>query len=734
MEPERLGKYEIQGTLGKGAMGTVYAGWDPIISRKVAIKTVRLPDAADIEAQEELARFKREAQAAGRLTHPNIVGIFDYGETDELAYIVMEFVDGHTLKGLLDAGERMALPNIGRIMTDVLGGLQYSHDRGVVHRDIKPANIMVVGGEGDGRGQAKIADFGIARIESSNLTQAGTIMGTPAYMSPEQFMGQTVDARTDIYSSGVLLFQLLTGERPFEGSMATIMHKALNTQPPKPSDLSVTAPAALDPVVARAMARRPEDRFETASIFAEALKAGLQQKALPLGFDDPDNEATIVAPPRPVPITPRPAPSTLSPAPTRSKAPALVAAAVIALAAAGGGAWFALSGSTPPPAASPPLAQADSTALVAVAPPSAEPPANVATRRPLPPEATTLAPNAAAEPQPPAPSGPTTSPALAKVTPPSTERNRLVAGMTLEPAEIAAPTLAGAAPARIAQPVQGADASVSPPAPLSPPPEPATVAAVVGPAVTAPPATAPKVSAPIASAPIASAPVIAAAGVSPEALRRAVASAVRGADCAIVHGDLSRSGTLSLRGVIGAGSPVQALLGEIRAAAPDANLEWTAQEASGPYCGALNLIHGLARPFGATSGGMDVGLKDGRTRLVADDKIDIRTTLPAFASYLQIDYFSSDGSVAHLRTAAQGGAATPAGSTDSFVAGEAAPPFGADLIVAIASSAPLFAKGQALPDTAEPYLRELRQALDAAKLRNAELAAAAVVVRTSPKS
>ena len=179
MDVDRLGKYEIRGTLGKGAMGTVYEGWDPIISRKVAIKTVRLPDAADIDAQEELARFKREAQAAGRLTHPNIVGIFDYGETDELAYIVMEFVDGHTLKShARRAASACRWPQVGRVMADLLAGLHYSHERGVIHRDIKPANIMIVGGDA-GSGQAKIADFGIARIESSNLTQAGHHHGHP---------------------------------------------------------------------------------------------------------------------------------------------------------------------------------------------------------------------------------------------------------------------------------------------------------------------------------------------------------------------------------------------------------------------------------------------------------------------------------------------------------------------------------------------------------------------------
>ncbi len=169
---ETLGKYEIKRLLGRGAMGTVYEGWDPIIARRVAIKTVRLPDASDPETEEALARFRREAQAAGRLNHPNIVGVFDYGETNDLAYIVMEFVDGPPLKSLLDKQERFALADTVRIMEDLLAGLHYSHERGVVHRDIKPANVMLTG-----TGQAKIADFGIARIESSSMTQAGTVTG-----------------------------------------------------------------------------------------------------------------------------------------------------------------------------------------------------------------------------------------------------------------------------------------------------------------------------------------------------------------------------------------------------------------------------------------------------------------------------------------------------------------------------------------------------------------------------
>src|SRR5271165_2110517 len=210
--PTALGKYEIRGVIGRGAMGTVYDGWGPVIGRRVAIKTVRLLDHADPEAQEGLERFKREAQAAGRLSHPNIVGVYDYGETAETAYIVMKFVEGQSLKQHLDAGERFPVAETVAIMGQVLAGLQFSHDSGVIHRDVKPGNVMITKG-GPGGGRVKLADFGIARIESSVMTQDGTMLGTPAYMSPEQLMAQTVDSRTDIYSSGVVLYQLLTGER-----------------------------------------------------------------------------------------------------------------------------------------------------------------------------------------------------------------------------------------------------------------------------------------------------------------------------------------------------------------------------------------------------------------------------------------------------------------------------------------------------------------------------------------
>jgi serine/threonine-protein kinase len=344
VEDGRLGKYVVVGTLGRGAMGTVYDARDPVIDRRVAIKTIPLASAEDEEGAEALARFKREAQAAGRLQHPNLVGVYDYGETDALAYIVMEFVDGTSLKAVLDKQERFTPADTVRIMEQVLAGLHYSHARGVVHRDIKPANIMLTSD-----GVVKIADFGIARIESSSLTQAGTIMGTPAYMSPEQFMGTTVDARTDIYSSGVMLYQMLTGERPFEGSMTGIMHKALNTEPPAPSAISVTSPVGLDAVVAKAMAKRPEQRFADAAAFAAALRAGLTAPVVE------DSEATMVAVPARRAAMAAPPAAAAPPATAKaagSRAGLYAGLGILALALAGGGAYLLLGRkpAAPPPA------------------------------------------------------------------------------------------------------------------------------------------------------------------------------------------------------------------------------------------------------------------------------------------------------------------------------------------------------------------------------------------------
>ena len=296
-EGETLGKYRIRRTLGRGATGVVLEGWDPIIERRVAIKSVRLDESNDPETREQIDRFRREARAAGQLIHPNIVTIHDYGETDDVAYIVMEFVEGPSLKDVLDLGRMLDQADVIRIMEDILAGLAYSHQHGVIHRDIKPGNVMLTSRD-IRTARAKIADYGIARIESSTLTQAGTMMGTPAYMAPEQFLGATIDARSDIYAAGALLYQLLTGQRPFEGTISSIMHQVLTTEARVPSAMVMTVDPVFDAVVMRALAKQPAKRFQYAAAFAEALReaASSQSAKVPDEPSDPTIHAPAVIP------------------------------------------------------------------------------------------------------------------------------------------------------------------------------------------------------------------------------------------------------------------------------------------------------------------------------------------------------------------------------------------------------------------------------------------------------
>ena len=285
----KLGKYLIRRTLGKGAMGVVYEGFDPVLARTVAIKTILPAQLDGSEVASVLARFKREAQAAGRLNHPGIVAVYEYGEvdaeydptvmgnsgyspleTERVAFIAMQFVKGRELRSYFEENERFALKDAARIMEQILDALDHAHSNGVTHRDIKPANLIMLD---DGR--VKIADFGIARIESSQLTVAGTVMGTPSYMSPEQFQGQTVDLRSDLFSCGVILYQFLTGEKPFVGTLTSIMFKVLREQPVPPSALNAALVPAWDRVVEKAIAKNPEDRFQSAQAFAAAIRSVL---------------------------------------------------------------------------------------------------------------------------------------------------------------------------------------------------------------------------------------------------------------------------------------------------------------------------------------------------------------------------------------------------------------------------------------------------------------------------
>lgn len=356
--PPKLGKFEIRRELAKGAMGVVYEGYDPMIDRVVALKTILPENLHGGDAGELLARFRREAQAAGRLTHPNIVGIYDFGEEGGTHFIAMEFVKGRSLQDMLERDERFAVPDVVRIMSQLLEALDYSHRNGVVHRDIKPSNIIILPD-----GTVKIADFGIARIESSNLTQAGLLIGTPNYMSPEQFRGQTVDGRSDLFSAGVILYQLLTGERPFTGSVTTVMQKVLQEEPLPPSGLNEQVPRAFDEVMQRALAKRPDERYQTAREFADAIR---RAAAAPAPGDaavlDPDatlapadtaprmirppaaaQPATDVQRTAATSVTPLSSPSPLGPAATATRKSRVlpiagVVAGVAALVAVG---WFA---------------------------------------------------------------------------------------------------------------------------------------------------------------------------------------------------------------------------------------------------------------------------------------------------------------------------------------------------------------------------------------------------------
>jgi serine/threonine-protein kinase len=264
----QLGKYRIDSVLGKGAMGVVYKAFDPLIERTVALKTIRKELFSDSEQADLLGRFKNEAQAAGRLNHPNIVTVYDYGEDSEAAYIAMEFVDGTPLNALMTPDQPTALLRIAAWMNDLLLALDYAHSRGVVHRDIKPSNLLITNSA-----QVKVSDLGIARIESSTMTHTGSVIGTPSYMSPEQVRGETADARSDVFSAGVLLYQLLTGKRPFVGSTAVVMHQILNEQPAPPSQLVPALGTGYDQVVARAMAKSTAQRYPSARAFLDAFAA-----------------------------------------------------------------------------------------------------------------------------------------------------------------------------------------------------------------------------------------------------------------------------------------------------------------------------------------------------------------------------------------------------------------------------------------------------------------------------
>ncbi|MGB9103515.1 MAG: protein kinase [Terriglobales bacterium] len=265
---EKIGRYEIAGEVGKGAMGVVYKATDPNIGRTVAIKTLRI-DIHGTENEEILGRFKNEARAAGMMNHANIITIYDAGEQEGMFYIAMEFIEGQTLQGLLKQEKALPVEKATAIVRQVCAGLDYAHARGIIHRDIKPANIMITGD-----GTVKIMDFGIAKSGGTGMTSTGQVVGTPNYMSPEQVKGKALDGRTDLFSVGVVLYEMLTGVRPFAGeNVTTIIYKIVHENPPAPREVVDGLHPGLSAVVMKALAKAPEERFATGAEFARAVQA-----------------------------------------------------------------------------------------------------------------------------------------------------------------------------------------------------------------------------------------------------------------------------------------------------------------------------------------------------------------------------------------------------------------------------------------------------------------------------
>ena len=291
MEQPKLGRYVIQSELGRGAMGVVYKATDSMLERMVAVKTVNMALERDGTDKFE-ARFYQEARAAGSLNHPNIVTIYDVGKAGDIAYIAMEFIEGEELRTLLGEGRPLPVEKAVSIAAQVAEGLSYAHQHGVVHRDIKPANIMV-----GPSGPAKITDFGIARMRSSgDLTQTGMMLGSPKYMSPEQVIGKRADHRSDIFSLGIILYEMLTGSAPFNGDNVTaLMYQIVNFIPPAPSVVNATVPQLLDYIVAKMLTKALEERYQSAQDVARDLRECERQINAPLTATSPPRSTALAS-------------------------------------------------------------------------------------------------------------------------------------------------------------------------------------------------------------------------------------------------------------------------------------------------------------------------------------------------------------------------------------------------------------------------------------------------------
>jgi eukaryotic-like serine/threonine-protein kinase len=283
MEPAQLGRYVIQSELGRGAMGVVYKATDSVLERTVAVKTVNITLEREYAEKYE-QRFYQEAKAAGGLNHPNIVTVHDVGKAGDVVYMAMEYIEGVELRTLIGEGRPLRVAQAVSIAAQVAEGLAFAHQRGVVHRDVKPANIMVVA-----NGPVKITDFGIARMRGSgDLTQTGTLLGSPKYMSPEQVIGKRADQRSDIFSLGVILYEMLCGTAPFNGENVTaLMYQIVNFVPPAPGSINNAVPELLDYIVAKMLAKPLDQRYADAAELARDLRECERQLSAPPGGTQP---------------------------------------------------------------------------------------------------------------------------------------------------------------------------------------------------------------------------------------------------------------------------------------------------------------------------------------------------------------------------------------------------------------------------------------------------------------
>jgi serine/threonine protein kinase len=331
MKPQKIGRYEIIEEKGRGAMGAVYIARDPAMDRIVALKTIHSLALSGPQADEFRERFYREARAAGGLSHPGIVTMFDVGEQDGVPYLVMEFIEGRTLAEAAKNCQRFTFERVCEIGEQIAEALAYAHKHGVIHRDIKPANILLTSEEKYGVERPKITDFGVAKLGAVQLTSTGQILGSPAFMPPEQFTGAPIDGRSDLFSLGVILYWMATGEYAFSGETVTaVSYKVVHTEPVPPRKLNPAVPAAFDQIILKCLAKAPSDRYATGDQLAHdlaALRAGRPAAELqaPVPTSVPANSSsamsvTLDSNPAALPTTPAARQSAAAPVPPRAAA------------------------------------------------------------------------------------------------------------------------------------------------------------------------------------------------------------------------------------------------------------------------------------------------------------------------------------------------------------------------------------------------------------------------------